>query len=49
MSAALALELVCCHPVTVAKLASELKKDGIIKKEQGQILIIDEKRLRERL
>ena len=37
------------HPVTVAKLASELKKDGIIKKEQGQILIIDEKRLRERL
>ncbi len=37
------------HPVTVSKLASELKKEGIIKKEQGRILILDEKRLHERL
>lgn len=37
------------HPVTVSKLASELKKDGIIKKEQGRILILDEQQLRERL
>lgn len=33
------------HPVTVSKLASELKKSGIIRKEQGRILIMDEKRL----
>ena len=37
------------HPVTVSKLASELKKEGIIKKEQGRILILDEKKLYERL
>lgn len=35
------------HPVTVSKLASELKKKGIIRKEQGRILIIDETKLRE--
>lgn len=33
------------HPVTVSKLASGLKKAGIIKKEKGRILILDEKRL----
>ncbi|MFR1833756.1 MAG: Crp/Fnr family transcriptional regulator [Lachnospiraceae bacterium] len=37
------------HPVTVSKLASELKKKGIIKKEQGRILIVDEKLLKELL
>lgn len=35
------------HPVTVSKLASNLKKSGIIAKENGQILIIDERRLRD--
>lgn len=37
------------HPVTVSKLASSLKKKGIIRKEQGRILIIDEKQLRDML
>lgn len=37
------------HPVTVSKIASELKKNGIIRKENGRILIIDEQRLREML
>lgn len=35
------------HPVTVSKLASGLKKAGIIKKNKGRILVMDEKRLRE--
>ena len=34
------------HPVTVSKLSSALKKSGIIKKEKGRILIIDEARLK---
>ena len=34
------------HPVTVSKLSSALKKAGIIKKEKGRILIIDEDRLK---
>lgn len=37
------------HPVTVSKLASNLKKQGIIKKENGRILILNEKKLRELL
>lgn len=37
------------HPVTVSKLASGLKKAGIIRKEKGRIIIMDEKRLREML
>lgn len=34
------------HPVTVSKLASQLKKEGIIKKEKGRIVILEENKLK---
>lgn len=34
------------HPVTVYKLAAKLKKEGILTKEKGHIVILDEKSLR---
>lgn len=34
------------HPVTVSKLASALKKEGIIRKEKGHIVILEEKKLK---
>lgn len=34
------------HPVTVYKLASRLKKEGILTKEKGRIVILNEKKLR---
>lgn len=34
------------HPVTVYKLAAKLKKEGILIKEKGHIVILDEKSLR---
>lgn len=37
------------HPVTVYKLAANLKKEGVLTKEKGHIVILDEKRLRSKL
>lgn len=37
------------HPVTVYKLAASLKKEGILNKENGQIVVLDEEGLKARL